>query len=1047
VIEAKGLADDLSRFLPAPLMARLPERSALREAIQHLNSLQRAVVSYLPLYIAEDEDLLSRDQYANLRAGAFLFADVSGFTALSERLQQRSGAEGTETLTSVINEYFSTMLEVLAKSDGQLLKFAGDALLAFWVGGSDRETLTACRKAIRTGLRMQRAMKEKFQPIQHEQIRQVFGADHQSQLTMSIGIARGKLMEALVGNAQQRDHIIMGQLPGDAMEAEGVGERDEVIVNTELANDVKDEFPTQTELEAGYLQIVDDFGDQLDDYELEMPLRRRAKTTALFDLEQANLMAQLQTVAEKVKNVSRYVPPPVLHELIVSEDYHLTSENRLTVTMFVHCTGFAELLQDWGEAHFNLAAPLLRRYYNIAQQIVSAHGGTLARTDPYKLGTKLLITFGAPISHTDDPERAVTAGLELNYQLAQFNARIAEELPPHLRRESYIRQRIGITQGETYAGEVGWKQRREFTVMGDDVNLSARLMAKAEYGQVLISSQVYRRVIQFCEVEPLEALSLKGKSEPVPVFAVKRAASLFGGRNLDKDMPFVGHDMFMLSLGMTLKQAAMGRRRAVALVGDAGIGKTRIANQLADVADNAGFRVAWAACQARSTHRTTWATLVAQLLDIDPANEEEGQQKLAAWLAERGLTQIDPTLSDLLFGVKPPSNSNRAAAPTAAAPAQENAQRVNDLFRRFQQMSLEERKTSGMFGVARRRATQSDPNVSPIETSGVWKQAERRTSLKDSLAQMLQAYTAKQPTLLVIDDLHQENPQALELLKHILEQVTQAKLVVLVTYEPGASLDMGVQTLVVPDLSRDETTLVAMALLRASELGPRLGHLLWERTSGRPLFIESLLRTLLDDGYIEDVNGRAELKADADLGALPDNVRALVISRIDRLSAEMKHLLNAAAVLDEAFTMEELDAVAELADREDVKSLLPELVKMQLLAEREKGNFAFRHGMTQTVIYETLSRAQRLKLHRLATQYWRSRTGADARPSTLAYHLVKTGLLPEAIEIITKAAEEAEQKRDIDGAVELYSHALTIFPDEKSISTQLERLRRLQSGE
>ena len=1040
----KELAAELRRFLPAPLLARLPERTALREAIQHLNSLQRAVVSYLPPYIAEDEELLARDHYANLRSGAFLFADVSGFTALSERLQQRSGAEGTETLTAVINDYFSTMLEVLAKADGQLLKFAGDALLAFWVGGNDRETLMACRKAVRTGLRMQRAMKAKFQPIQHDQIRQLFGVDHQSQLTMSIGVARGKLLETLVGNTQQRDHIIMGQLPGDAMDAEGVGERDEVIVSAALASDLKGGFPTQVELQESYVQIVDNFGDSLDDYELEMPVRRRAKTTALFDMEQSNLMGQLQTVAAKVSIASRYVPPPVLHELIVSEDYHLTSENRLTVTMFVHCTGFAELLRDWGESHFNLVASLLRRYYSMAQRIVSAQGGTLARTDPYKLGTKLLITFGAPISHTDDPERAVTAALELKHQLEQFNARIAEELPLALRRETYIYQRVGITQGETYAGEVGWKQRREFTVMGDDVNLAARLMAKADDGQVLISSQVYRRVAQFCEAEALEPLKLKGKSKPVQVYAVQRAASLTSGRMIDKDMPFIGHDMFMLSLGMTLKQASMGRRRALALVGDAGIGKTRIASQFADMADNAGFRVAWATCQSRNDHRSTWRSLVTQLLDIDIGNAPEGQKKLAARLDKLGLAQIEPTLSVLVFGIRPPS---RETTPPVPVPPLDNAQKVNDLFKMFQQMTPEERKTSGMFGVARRRAVESSPGLSPIETSGIWKQAEKRTSLKESLTQLLQGYTAKQPTLLIIDDLHQENAQALELLRHVLGQVTQAKLVILLTYEPTATLDLGVQTLNVPDLSRDETNLVAMAILRASELGPLLEQLLWERTSGRPLFIESLLRTLLDDGYIEDESGRAELKADADLEALPENVRELVISRIDRLTPELKHLLNAAAVLDEAFSMEELDAVAESAELEDVQAHLPELIKAQLMIEREDGTYAFRHGMTQAVIYETLSRAQRLKLHRLATQYWRGKTGDDARPITLAYHLVKTGLLPAAIEIVTKAAEEAEQKHDIEGAIELYTHALTIFPDEKGIYTQLERLRRLQNGE
>ena len=1043
MIEDKAFIADLSRFLPAPLLARIGERNGLREAIQHLNSLQRAVVSFLPLYIAEDENLIGQDDYASLRSGAFLFADVSGFTALSERIQERSGAEGTEVLTAVINSYFSTMLEVLANSDGQLLKFAGDALLAFWTGGSDRETLTACRKAIRTGLRMQRAMKEKFQPIQHERIIELLGADHESQLTMSIGIARGKLFEALVGNSQQRDHVIMGQLPGDAMQAEGVGVRDEVIVSADLAEAVKDEFPSQKELEDGYIQIIDDFGDKLDDYELELPVRRRAKSTALFDLEQANLMGQLKTVLQKVKSVSRYVAPAVLHGLVVSEDYHLASENRYTVTMFVHCTGFAELLNEWGEEYFGFVTSLLGRYYNIIQRIVSSHGGTLARTDPYKLGTKLLITFGAPVAHPDDPERAVAAALEMNHQLEQFNARISEEVAPELRRDVYICHRIGITQGQTYAGEVGWKQRREFTVMGDDVNLAARLMATADYGEVLLGSRIYKRVHRAFEADPLEPLILKGKKKPVHVYIVRRAAAPITSLDFSTDMPFIGHDMFMLSLGFTLKQANMNRRRAVALVGDAGIGKSRIARQFAETAVNAGFKVAWATCQSRNTRKTTWASLVAQLLDLDLSDSYEAHKQLEAKFESLQLSQIEPTFSDLLFGLST-GNGTRTVVPS---PEETQKERVANIFKIVQEMSLEERKTSGLFGLAKRKSeppgTLSKP---PNEKSGLWKKADQRTSLKEALVQFLKAYTETQPTLLVIDDLHQENAQALELLKHVLTQVTQTKLVVLVTYEPVVSLDLEAQTLVVPDLNRDETNLIAMALLRASELGPRLSDLLWERTSGRPLFVESLLRTLLDEGYIEEVNGRAELKPDANIDALPENVRELVISRIDRLSPDLKHIIHVAAVLGEDFTAEEMDAVSEFGSVEEVKLILSELMQLQLLVEREKGVYSFRHGMTEAVIYETLSRAQRLKIHRLAVNYWRNQTGENARPITLAYHLLKCGLLPEAIEIVTKAAEEAEQQQDVEGAVELYTHALTIFPEEKSIQTQLERLQQLRRG-
>lgn len=1048
---------DLSRFLPVTLMERLPEREALRAAIAHLNGVHTAVKSFLPQYIADEEELIEKD-YSALRLGAFLFADVSGFTALSEKIQQQSGAEGSEILTTVFNDYFATMLEILAKSDGQLLKFAGDALLAFFPNVDNPDDLTETYKAIRTGLRMQRAMKAKFQPVQNEQLMQLLGSDHTSSLSMSIGIARGSLFEALVGNNTQRDHIIQGDLPGLAMQAEGVGDRDEVIVDDALAQAVAAQFRSHP-LAEGFSQIIDDFGDNLDDYEFELLRRRKARSGALFDFETTNLLENLRSQLRRVQAVSRYVAPNVLHELVNNDDHHLLSQNRFTTTVFVHCTGFAEMLNDWGDDHLGLVTSLLGRFYNIVQRIITSYGGTLARTDPYKLGIKMLITFGAPVAHPDDPERAVTAALEIRHQLQEFNARLSEELPPALRREQYVSFRVGITQGEIFAGEVGWKQRREFTVMGDDVNLAARLMANAEMGHILISSRVYEHVQHAFEVEALEPLILKGKRKPIHPFSVVRAMSPAVDLNISSDLPFIGHDMFMLSLTMTLRQAMGRRRRALALVGDAGIGKTRIAKQFVKAAQSSGFRVAWASCQTRNNRKTTWSAIVAQLLDLEVGRRDaEARRLLSERLRSIGLPGVESVLSELLFDSVAPSV---AVAPKAAAqtppatPADapvndlppETQKRVTDLFAAVQKMSTEEMRRSGLFGLMR-RATENNPEASglPVDKSGLWKQAEKRTSLEDGLVSFIRHFCDETPTLIVIDDVHQENSAALELLRYLLANVTQGKLVLLVTYEPTVQVGLDIQTLLVPDLTQDETNLIAMAILHASELGPRLAELLWTRTSGRPLFVESLLRTLHDRDFIEIVNGRAELRPEADIDALPEDVRQLVVSRLDRLSDSARSLLWSAAILEADFTVEALAALSETTDLDAIRLLVEELVSAQIIQEVERGIHDFRHGMTQRVIYETLSRMQRMKLHRLAVNFYRQQPRSIPQTMALAFHLTRCGLLPQAVEVVVQAAETAEAEQDIDGAIELYRHALALFPDEKSIHQHLERLQTLREA-
>ncbi|MBK9750373.1 MAG: adenylate/guanylate cyclase domain-containing protein [Chloroflexi bacterium] len=501
------LQERSKRFVPAQYRDHLDDPAILAEAIQHLNSLYKALCSFLPLYI--EEEILKTQGYSALRPGTFMFADVSGFTALSERLQRESTQEGAEILTMVMNDYFAEMLEILAKSDGQLLKFAGDALLAFFP--AKPRSIADAVKAVRTGLRMQRAI-ERFKPISDPRLVELLKGDQYS-LVMSIGVARGKLFEMLIGNQAQRDHLILGSLPGAAMSAESVGRQDEVIVDAKLAALLVGHFSFKR-MGHGFSQVVDSLGAELGDYEFEALKKRRAKGSALFDLTTDMLIDTLRQLLSRVEAMSVYVAPAVLHELINSGDYHLRSSNRFAVTMFIYATGFAELLDTrrGAEDRRDLIASIAERYYNVVQQTITEYGGTLTRTDPYQLGTKLLATFGVPVAHSDDADRAVDAALEIRQRLMALNQSLEHELPDDLRRAACITQRIGIAQGNTFAGEVGWKARREFTVMGDDVNLAARLMAKAAPGQIMISDRVYGRVQGSLEVERLPPVQLKVSS-------------------------------------------------------------------------------------------------------------------------------------------------------------------------------------------------------------------------------------------------------------------------------------------------------------------------------------------------------------------------------------------------------------------------------------------------------------------------------------------------------------------------------------------------------
>ncbi|MBL8130461.1 MAG: AAA family ATPase, partial [Anaerolineae bacterium] len=908
-------------------------------------------------------------------------ADVSGFTAMSEHLARR-GQGGAENLTLVMNSYFALMLDILAKSDAQVLKFAGDALLAFFPARSESD-LSDAHKAVRAGLRMQRAMIETFQPIHSPQLLDVLGREREHTLSMTAGIARGALFEALVGNAVQCEMMVQGELPGLAMRAEAVGAGNDVIVDAALAEALATDF-TLRDTGDGFMQVMDTFGDSLDDYEVELPVRRRAKTGALFDLEPENLQEHLRVTLDKLIPAATYLAPAVLDQLILSGDYRVPADNRYAVSMFIHVTGFAEMLRTWGAEHLNGVCGMVERYYTMAQPLIAARGGTLIRSDPYELGVKILVIFGAPVAHTDDPLRAVDAALAIHRQLDQLQARLREELPEALRSGLEIHHRIGVARGEVFAGEVGWRARREYTVMGDAVNLAARIMSKTPFGEIWVDERMFERVQYRFALEAMPPLHLKGKTGQIQVYQVTGTR---GADNLsaEQDSSFVGRSLLLLTISRALQQSAQERtRKAFLLTGEVGSGKTRIARKVALTAQTMGYAVALAHPQPGASRSVLWASILSSLLYIPAdADPDHARSQATVGLQALGLTDDVPALLRLII------------------------------------------EEGGLFAYDR------------ISTASG---AMPRKELSPLILRFFQAYAARTPTLIVIDDVHQAGSDAHAIIRELLLTPDEMPLVIIGTGDPGAALDLPGDHVEVADLNEEETEAAAAALLGASELGSRLKQAIWTGSGGRPLFIEAQLRALQDSDMLFSAGCTIELKNDAKSPPLPNELRDLVSARVDHLGQEEQALLRASAVLSEdistSISQDVLKAVAEFSDDLRLMVALEGLDMYGLLIWDEDSAIRFRHGLVQQAVYASLTRAARLKLHRLAADYWRQQTEDPDQPFHLAYHQSRSGLLPQAVETLTAAAEAAQPER----AIAFYGKALELLPDQKHIIAELERL-------
>jgi class 3 adenylate cyclase/predicted ATPase len=706
--------------------------------------------------------------------------------------------------------------------------------------------------------------------------------------------------------------------------------------------------------------------------------------------------------------------------------------------IFVHFTGFAELLDEWGEDRADQVAVILSRYYGIMQRVIASNGGVLTRSDPYQLGSKLLITFGAPVAHPDDPDRAVTTALEMNRQLRLFNSRLKEEMPDDIDRHPFIFQRMGITQGDAFAGEVGWRQRREYTVMGDDVNLAARLMAKAQFGQIIISQNIWDRVNPYFKTEALEPFAAKGKSEPIQAYTVQDAAR--GPEARTSDTPFIGREVTQHVLNLALQEAGHGHRdlQVAALTGDIGVGKTRLAKQFAQAARSSGFEVAWATCRTQSTRKTTWATLIASLLGLSFTAERESQLALLKeHLAELELSDLGDVLTDLIFDTPDVTKTRNSKEQTHA-----DSDTRAELFKK---LSSERTLAMNKDEMAQfRKRMKKALGTSGKSQVTFWDELQMGTSLSETLITFLKVYTREMPTLIVIDDLHKENPRALNILKRMTSELQNARLMILVAYEPSQDIDLGGQYFAVPDLTAEETYLMTATMLDASELGPRLSHFIWESTSGRALYTESLIQAIKEGDQIEEDQGIVELKPGADVDTLPRNVRGLVISRVDRLSSDAREVLRVGAVFGESFTQPEISFASHIQNEHVVANTLADLTDLQILEDQENGDYRFKHGVMQQALYEELTRQQRQDIHQKIADYFAQQEDSDQQILNHIFHLIKAGHQAQAVTLVLASAQQAEAHNDIDQALELYTRALELLPDESHIKEELERLQGLQ---
>ncbi|MFZ5916954.1 MAG: ATP-binding protein [Chloroflexota bacterium] len=609
-------------------------------------------------------------------------------------------------------------------------------------------------------------------------------------------------------------------------------------------------------------------------------------------------------------------------------------------------------------------------------------------------GDGLMATFGIPLAHENDPERAVWAALNMQSALRDLNREIESRLGVT------VKMRIGINHGEVIAGSIGSQDRKDFTIVGSAVNLAARLETAAEPGSVLVSESVYQRTCRLFEFSARPPLRLKGIAEPVANWLAwgpkEHPTSVRGLEGLSARM--IGRDDELRQLQAAADSLLEdGCGRLVLVTGEAGIGKSRLTAEFLALLPNERVTVLKGACQAHTiaTAYSLFRSLLESALQLPATGSEERRQAVDAWL----LIHLPGRASTMALFLAHLLDLSLTEEDAAALQYLEPSQLQQQVF----------------------------------------------VAVRD----LLRCIAEQQPAVVILEDLHWIDNTSLDLLAFLLPLMEQVPLFFFTISRPLEGLavprlkEMGTTRLVdrftaieLTPLSQNDTRLLLADLLAVPAFSETLHQTILERAGGNPFFLEEFIRMLIDGEYIVlDVQkGRWVAAHDVDWMALrvPQTLQELIITRMDRLPMGPQQVLACASVLGQSLSQDLLAEVVEPEHRPGLASHLAYLVASGFIFSHFEtaDAYVFRHVVTQEAVYDSLLLERRQLYHRRAAQGLEKLFSGqlDEHVEPLAYHYSRSDVAVKAVPYLTQAASRDARRYANDEALQHFDEALALLP-------------------
>ena len=659
----------------------------------------------------------------------------------------------------------------------------------------------------------------------------------------------------------------------------------------------------------------------------------------------------------------------------------LKGERKLVTIMFADISGFTalaekmdpEAIRDIANSCFEELVPRIEKYEGTVDKFI---------------GDGLMALFGAPVTHENDPERALRAALEMMDALEDFNRARRLNLGMH----------FGINTGLVIAGDIGAGQQHEYSVLGDAVNLASRLEDLSPRGEIFVGPDTYRLTANIFDFVALDPIQVKGKAKPVHIYRLEGIESdpkvihSLGSREISSAL--VGRDTEVAQITDHIQKLLTGWGSVLSVVGEAGVGKSRLLSEIRASVDTNGLT--WLEGRTLSFGQTiSFLPFQGILWDYIGITDDDSEvqtwkklERVIAALFPDEVPEILPYLATLL--------------------------------------SIEVREDYD------ERVKYLDGEAMSRQIFLVMKRFFRRI-------------TEERPLMLVFEDLHWVDKSSALLLEHLLSLTEEAPLLIIgisrpYQETPAFDLQQFVRKNVasryteidLSPLSQAQSTQLIQNLLTTDNVSTKVISMIVRKAEGNPFFIEEIIRSLVDRGAVVYDSASQRWKATNLIDAIniPDTVQGVVMARVDRLDSPTKHVLSSAAAVGRTFLYRVLSAV-ESGNRQ-LDDHLVELQAIELINEKQQIpelEYIFKNALVQEAIYESILLQTRRDIHKRVGQVIERlfEDRLDEFYGVLAYHYARAEAWEKAQGYLLKAGDQAGRIAADSEALAHYQQAMSIF--------------------